>query len=91
MTFAEWWASVYNKIDHKDILRAAEQAWDAASTNKAKLKEENKMLRMALISMHKACEAFPKGKLRTDDVNKWHYNHLDPSANRLKTILKEIK
>lgn len=88
MTFAEWWASIFDKLDHRDILRVAEQAWDAASTNKTKLREENKMLKMSLISMLQVAEAFPKGKLRTDDVIKWQYNHLDPAIKRLREILK---
>lgn len=95
MTFAEWWAQIFDQLDHMDILRAAEQAWtareEALNPKLRQLKEENKMLRMSLISMDKACEAFPQGKLRTDSVNKWHYNYFYPAAKRLQEILKEIK
>ena len=29
MTFERWWAEYYTQLDHRDILRASEQAWHA--------------------------------------------------------------
>lgn len=36
MTFEKWWAEHYSHLDHRDICRTSERAWQAATAESAK-------------------------------------------------------
>lgn len=42
MTFEQWWAEHYNQLDHRDICRTSERAWQAATAELVKEIEELK-------------------------------------------------
>lgn len=49
-TFEEWWSLVHETLDHRDILRATEQAWVAGFiAGQGKAKDFNEQLKERFI------------------------------------------
>lgn len=82
--FEKWWAQHYNQLDHRDILRTSERAYQDATTESAKEIAELKADNETLVAVN---NKLSNEIVELNEMYEGRIDHLDAHINDLRDAL----